>query len=60
MSKYDEYRKRMQEATTRAELAEAYRAAIEEQSSGFAITKSQIDELTSLYVDICGDKGWRL
>lgn len=60
MDLYEECRQRMEAAETRAELVEAYREACEGRSTGKYLMPFELLELSNLYVDICGDKGWNL
>ena len=60
MGVYEEYRQRMMAAETRAELAEVYREAIEVHHGGVDLLAFELEELTSVYVDQCGENGWSL
>ena len=60
MNLYEEYRQRMEAASTRAELAEVYREACEACYNGADLQPFELEELSNLYVDRCGDNGWNL
>ena len=60
MNLYEEFRQRMKAAETRQELAEAYREAIEAHHTGKDLLAYEMEELTSVYVDLCGENGWNL